>query len=200
MAGPLGMIRAHDMRDWHQRQTSCPDHPSHNATFLKDGFWQLCCRFDLAFPPKFEIEPHVKQDRFYRFLEATWMAQQIPLALILFGLGGWGFVLWGVCLRVAVSLIGHWAVGHFAHHHGQQDWLIDNLPVQGYNLPSLSLITFGESLHGNHHAFAHSARLGLKKGQVDLGFGLVKFCESLGLAWDIKEPTSAPPREGLRLV
>ncbi len=24
MAGPFGMIRAHDMRDWHQRQVLCP--------------------------------------------------------------------------------------------------------------------------------------------------------------------------------
>ena len=31
MAGPFGMIRAHDMRDWHQRQTVCPPHPSHGA-------------------------------------------------------------------------------------------------------------------------------------------------------------------------
>ncbi|MCF2872779.1 hypothetical protein L0664_17055 [Octadecabacter sp. G9-8] len=31
MARPLGMIRQHDMRDWHQRQTKCPPHPSHRA-------------------------------------------------------------------------------------------------------------------------------------------------------------------------
>ena len=33
MAGPMGMIRQHDMRDRHQRQDSCPPHPSHGAGF-----------------------------------------------------------------------------------------------------------------------------------------------------------------------
>ncbi|MBV6638983.1 MAG: hypothetical protein KI788_24110 [Mameliella sp.] len=41
MAGPFGMIRAHDMRDWHQRQANCPPHPSHGAGPLKDAWWQM---------------------------------------------------------------------------------------------------------------------------------------------------------------
>ena len=197
MAGPFGMIRAHDMRDWHQRQSVCPPHPSHGARFLTDAYWQLCCRFKLENPPRFEIEPAIGNDRFYRFLEATWMAQQLPLALILFALGGWGWVLWGICLRVAVSLIGHWAVGHVAHRRGHQGWAVEGLPVQGYNLPRLGFVTFGESWHGNHHAFPHSAKLGVEPGQSDMGFILIKGLERLGLAGDVKEPGSAPAREGL---
>ncbi|MEL6207048.1 MAG: acyl-CoA desaturase, partial [Pseudomonadota bacterium] len=72
MAGPFGMIRAHDMRDWHQRQAVCPPHPSHGARFFKDAYWQLCCTFRLASPPEFHIESRVREDRFYRFLDATW--------------------------------------------------------------------------------------------------------------------------------
>lgn len=197
MAGPFGMIRAHDMRDWHQRQPSCPPHPSHGAGFLRDACWQLCCVYQLDHPPRFRLEPEVANDRFYRFLEATWMAQQLPLALILFAVGGWGWVLWGVCLRVSVSLIGHWAVGHVAHRTGHQGWKVEGLPVQGYNLPNLAFITFGESLHGNHHAFPHSARLGVEPGQSDIGFLMIRALRAIGLAWDIREPMSAPARAGL---
>jgi len=197
MAGPFGMIRAHDMRDWHQRQVICPPHPSHGAGLARDAFWQLCCRFKLDHPPRFEIEPRVRDDRFYRFLEATWMAQQIPVGLVLFAFGGWGWLLWGVCLRVAVSLIGHWAVGHVAHRRGHQGWAVAGLPVQGYNLPRLAFLTFGESWHGNHHAFPHSARLGVEPGQSDVGFGFVRLLERLGLAWDLKGPASEPERAGL---
>ena len=121
----------------------------------------------------------------------------LPLALILFALGGWGWVLWGICLRVAVSLIGHWAVGHVAHRRGHQGWAVEGLPVQGYNLPRLGFVTFGESWHGNHHAFPHSAKLGVEPGQSDMGFILIKGLECLGLAGDVKEPGSAPAREGL---
>ncbi|WP_298256942.1 acyl-CoA desaturase [uncultured Litoreibacter sp.] len=198
MAGPFGMIRAHDMRDWHQRQTKCPPHPSHDAGFWRDAWWQMCCVYDLSSPPTLLIEEAVAQDRFYRFLERTWMAQQIPLALVLFAFGGWAWVLWGVCLRVFVSLFGHWMVGHFAHRGGHQAWRIEGLPVQGYNLPWLGLITFGENWHGNHHAFPHSALLGVERGQLDPGYQLIRGLSRVGLAANVKLPASMPAREGLQ--
>lgn len=197
MAGPFGMIRAHDMRDWHQRQTICPPHPGHGAGFYKDAYWQLCCQYKLKNPPAFNMEPHINNDRFYRFLEASWMAQQIPLALLLFYFGGWAWLLWGTCLRIAVSLTGHWVIGHYAHKSGHQGWAINGLPVQGYNLPYFGFITFGESWHGNHHAFPHSAKLGIESGQSDLGYWFIKILEKLGLASEIKGPVSEPAREGL---
>lgn len=200
MAGPFGMIRAHDMRDWHQRQTDCPPHPSHGAGFWRDAWWQLHCRFALSAPPRFVIEDRVATDPFYRFLERTWMAQQLPLAVLLWAGGGWAWVLWGVSLRITLSLTGHWAVGHFAHKDGHQGWHVEGLPVQGYNLPWLSLITFGENWHGNHHAFPHSARLGVESGQLDPGYWLIRTLQMAGLARGVRLPGSEPPRDGLRRV
>ncbi|MCB1338764.1 MAG: acyl-CoA desaturase [Maritimibacter sp.] len=200
MAGPFGMIRAHDMRDWHQRQSECPPHPSHGAGFWRDAWWQMHCRFDLDHPPRFEIEPEIAEDRFYRWLDRTWMAQQLVVGLPLFAVGGLGWVLWGVCLRVAVSLVGHWMVGHFAHRSGHQGWVVDGLPVQGYNIRGLGLITFGENWHGNHHAFPHSAKLGLENGQWDPGFWLIEAIEAVGLAHSVLGPHDRAERDGLRRV
>jgi stearoyl-CoA desaturase (delta-9 desaturase) len=200
MAGPFGMIRAHDMRDWHQRQAVCPPHPSHGAGFWRDFWWQVHCEYRLDHPPAFRIEPEVADDPFYRLIERTWMLQQLPLAALLWLWGGVGLVLWGVSLRIAVSLTGHWMVGHFAHRRGHQGWKIEGLPVQGYNLPGLGLLTFGENWHGNHHAFPHSARLGVEQGQADPGFALIRALSAVGLAHEIREPQSLPAREGLRRV
>jgi fatty-acid desaturase len=200
MAGPFGMIRAHDMRDWHQRQTECPPHPSHGAGFWRDFWWQVHCEFWLTDPPDFIIETSVSGDRFYRFLERTWMLQQLPLAAILWLFGGVAFVLWGISLRIAVSLFGHWLVGHFAHKRGHQGWMVEGLPVQGYNLRGLGIVTFGENWHGNHHAFPHSARLGIDDGQTDPGFVFIRGLRKLGLARDICLPNSQSPREGLQRV
>ncbi len=200
MAGPFGMIRAHDMRDWHQRQKECPPHPSHGAGFWRDAWWQMHCRFDLDHPPRFEIEPEIANDPVYQWIERHWMAQQLFLAVPLFALGGIGYVLWGVCLRVAVSLIGHWMVGHFAHKRGHQGWRIEGLPVQGYNLPGLGLITFGENWHANHHAFPHSANLGVEKWQTDPGYWLIKALEAFGLVHSILGPEDRPKREGLTRI
>ncbi|WP_171181372.1 fatty acid desaturase [Ruegeria sp. HKCCD8929] len=200
MAGPFGMIKAHDMRDWHQRQTVCPPHPSHDAGFWRDAWWQLHCQFVLDHPPRFQIEPEIANDRIYQWMERNWMAQQLFVAVPLFMLGGLGLVLWGVCLRVAVSLIGHWMVGHFAHKSGQQGWYVKGLPVQGYNLPGLGLITFGENWHSNHHAFPHSARLGIEAGQTDPGYWFIKILETLGLAHSVLGPHDQPERDGLTRI
>ena len=198
MAGPLGMIRAHDMRDWHQRQELCPPHPSHGADFWRDFWWQVHCVFRLDSPPRFSFETEIADDPFYLWLERWWMLQQVPLALGLWLMGGIGLVFWGINLRIAVSLFGHWAVGHFAHRKGQQGWVIDGLPVQGFNLPGIGLLTFGENWHGNHHAFPHSARLGVEPGQTDPGWWFIKVLAAVGLARNVAERDSKPNRDGLR--
>ena len=200
MAGPIGMIRQHDIRDWHQRQAICPPHPSHDAGFWRDAWWQMHCAFVLTQPSRFKIEPEVGDDPVYRWMERWWRWQQLPVALALFWVGGFGFVLWGVCLRIFVTLTGHWAVGHFAHRRGAQGWVVDRVAVQGFNLPRLGLLTFGENWRGNHHAFPHSARLGVEPGQADPGYWFNKGLEAMGLAWDVQEPDDAPARDGLRRV
>ncbi|MGB0505922.1 MAG: acyl-CoA desaturase [Pikeienuella sp.] len=197
MAGPFGMMRAHDMRDWHQRQSICPPHPSHGAGFWRDAWWQMHCRFDLDRPPYFQIEPAIANDRVYQWMERNWRAQQMFIAVPLFMFGGLTFVLWGICLRIAISLIGHWMVGHFAHKTGHQGWYIAGLPVQGYNLRGLGLITFGENWHANHHAFPHCAQLGIEKGQMDPGYWFIRTLSAFGLAHSILGPKDRPERDGL---
>jgi len=200
MAGPKGMIHLHDMRDWHQRQSQCPAFPSHATGFWQDAFWQLHCKFTLDHSPRVVLEPKIANSIFYHWLENTWMFQQIPLAIILFLIGGPPLVGIGIGLRVFVSLTGHWVVGHFAHKRGDQKWVIEGLPVQGYNLPYLSWITFGENWHGNHHAFPESALLGVEAHQSDPGFMFVKTLEKFGLAWDLMLPENCQRRAGLKLV
>lgn len=198
MAGPFGMIYAHDIRDWAQRQKDCHPLYAHRRSFFVDAWWQMHCAVALTHPPRFAIEPSVANDRFYRFLERSWMAQQLPWAVLFYLIGGWSWVVWGIALRVPVSLTGHWLIGHFAHRRGHQGWAVDDVAVQGYNLPLFGLVTFGEAFHGNHHAFPESARLGLERGQIDLGWALIRTLMWLGLASEIKLPENTSHRDGLR--
>ena len=119
MAGPYGMIRQHDIRDWAQRKPRCHPYLAHRSAFLRDGFWQLHCELRLAHPPQLVMERRVAEDRFYRFIERTWMAQQLPWALLFFAVGGLPWVVWGIAARVAASVTGHWLVGYFAHNRGR---------------------------------------------------------------------------------
>jgi stearoyl-CoA desaturase (delta-9 desaturase) len=200
MAGPIGMIRQHDMRDWAQRQRDCHDYFAHRAGFWRDGWHQLHCRLDLKEPPEFRLEPRLDHDRVYSWLERTWMAQQLPWAIAFFVFGGMPWVVWGVCARVAVCVTGHWLVGHYAHREGGQTWVVNGACVQGYDVKLAGLISMGENWHNNHHAFPGSARLGLEPGQVDLGWTLLLAFERCGLAWNIVTPEELPHRPALRRV
>jgi fatty-acid desaturase len=200
MAGPFGMIAAHDIRDWAQRQTDCHDLYAHRRSFLVDAWWQMHCVVRLKHPPRFVIEPETANDSFYQIVERTWMLQQLPWAILFFAFGGLPWIIWGIALRITVSLTGHWLIGHFAHRRGQQGWAVDGVAVQGYNIPWVSLVTFGESWHGNHHAFPGSAHLGIERGQLDPGWWLIKAFQFVGLAWAVKEPEHVGERDGLRRV
>lgn len=198
MAGPLGMVRLHDMRDWAQRQAACHDLHAHRAGLLHDAWRQMHCRLELDHPPRFALEPRLAQDRWLRWLEASWMLQQAPWAVLFFVLGGWPWLVWGVPVRIAVSLTGHWFVGHLTHRGGPQGWRVDGVAVQGHDLPPAALITFGEAWHGNHHAWPGSARLGVEPGQADPGWWVLLVLRRLGWVWALKEPSGLEAREGLR--
>jgi fatty-acid desaturase len=187
MSGPFWMIRTHDLRDWAQRQPHCHDYLAHRRPLLIDGWWQLHCRLVLARPPAFDLG-RAGRDRFYRFLDKTWMVQQLPIALLLFIAGGWGWVVWGVCVRVSASVTGHWFVGHLAHRTGPQHWLVTDAGVQAHDVPWAAIPTMGEAWHNNHHAFPGSARIGLYPGQSDLGYAFILLLKRLGLAWNIALP------------
>lgn len=197
LGGPFTMMFTHDVRDWAQRSPDCHDFLAHRRGILTDFWWQLHCKLDLSCEPEFNYPPALKGDPFYRALQATSMLQQLPLALLLFALGGWGWVAWGVCARVSVSIFGHWIVGYFAHNGGAQDWHLKDASTQGYNLDYLGLVTFGECWHNNHHAFPGSAKLGLKPGQLDPGWIVLQAFAFCGLAWNFQTPESLPKREKL---
>jgi sn-1 stearoyl-lipid 9-desaturase len=145
MAGPLGMVRLHDMRDWAQRQSECHDLHAHRASWLRDAWWQMHCALELAHPPRVELEPRLKTDPVLCLLERTWMVQQVPWALLFLWVGGLPWLIWGVPVRVAVGVTGHWLVGHITHRHGPQNWCVDGVAVQGHDLPAAALITFGKA-------------------------------------------------------
>jgi len=194
MGGPFGMIYLHEIRDWAQRHGHCHPFFIHRAGFWRDAWWNLHAEIRLENPPRLEIEPEKANDLFYRFLERTWMLQQLPLAMLLYSLGGWSWVVWGISVRIVTSLTGHWLIGHLAHNIGERDWHLEGHAVQGFNLPHLGLLTMGECWHNNHHAYPNSARLGLHRGQADPGWWFIALLHRLGLARQVRLPENLPPR------
>lgn len=125
------------------------------------------------------------------------MAQQLPGALLLYAVGGWAFVWWGLCARVTAAVFGHWLIGYLAHNHGELVREVRGAAVQGRNVRFTSLLTMGECWHNNHHAFPGSARLGLGPGEWDPGWWALRGLHRLGLIWDVKLPADLPFRPEL---
>lgn len=198
LAGPLGLLRQHELRDYAQRQPDCHPYLRHGAGFWRHFWWQIHCDLVLAREPAVVLEPRIGGDRVLASLERTWMLQQLPPALLLYAWGGWGFVVWGVCARVTAGILGHWLIGYFAHNHGGMHHAVEGAAVQGRNIRFTSLLTMGECWHNNHHAFPGSARLGLYKGEWDPGWWLLCGLRRLGLVWSLRLPEDLPPRPELK--
>ena len=58
-------------------------------------------------------------------------------------------------------------------------------PDESRNVFWLSLITFGESWHNNHHAFPTSARHGMGRWELDPSALVIRGLARVGLAWDV---------------
>jgi len=197
LAGPLGLLRQHDLRDYAQRLPDCHDYLRHGRSFLVDGWWQLNCDLRLENPPALQLEARIANDRFYQFLERTWIVQQLPIAAVFYLCGGWAFVFWGVCARVTACVLGHWLIGYFAHNHGHTHHEVRGAAVQGKNIRFTSLLTMGECWHNNHHAFPGSARLGLYSGEWDPGWWVLLLLRRAGLVHSLRLPEDLPDRPEL---
>lgn len=197
MAGPIGMMKQHDLRDWAQRQTRCHDYLLHGSGILKDAWWQLNCDLQLENGPEFNIEDNVLSDPFYRFVEKTWMLQQLALAVPLYLMGGLSWVVWGVSVRIVVSVGGHWFIGYFAHYSGERTWRVEGAAVQGHNIRLAGLLSMGEAWHNNHHAYPGSAMLGLYADEPDPGWWVLNALHNLGIVKNIRLPKQLPQRSEL---
>jgi stearoyl-CoA desaturase (delta-9 desaturase) len=197
LAGPIGLLRQHELRDFAQRLPRCHEYLRHGSGPWRDAWWQLNCELVLDTPPEIRVEASVLHHPFYRLLERTWMLQHLPWALLFYWCGGWSFVFWGVCARVSAGVFGHWLIGYLAHNHGRMRHAVRGAAVQGYNVRFASLLTMGECWHNNHHAFPGSARLGLMPGEWDPGWWVLQRLERAGLVWGIRLPADLPQREEL---
>ena len=200
MAGPHGILRIHDLRDWAQRLPACHDFFAHRRGLWLDAFWQLHCRFEFARPPIFRIEREALEDPWFALMERTWMLQQVPLGAALYLVGGLPWLVWGVCCRVAVSVAGHWIVTYYCHNPGPGRWHVRDAGVQAADLTGLGLVTMGECWHNNHHAVPESARMGLEARQFDPGYEVVRWMEARGWIWNVGLPRPEALREDLEHV
>jgi stearoyl-CoA desaturase (delta-9 desaturase) len=101
----------------------------------------------------------------------------------------WGAVsafLWGSIVRVFLLHHVTWSINSICHFFGKTPFASRDESTNNW---PLSLISFGESWHNNHHAFPTSARHGLLRGQLDPGWRVIRTLEHLKLARNVRLPS-----------
>ncbi len=135
--------------------------------------------------------PDLAQDRVYRFLNKTHVWHNVLLGLILFALGGWPFVVWGIFVRLVFVYHSTWLVNSAAHIWGYQSFDTGEMSRNNW---WVALLTYGEGWHNNHHAYPNSAAHGLRWWELDLTYLTIRLLALVGLARDIRLPRGKPAK------
>ena len=91
--------------------------------------------------------------------------------------------LWASLVRIFLLHHVTWSVNSICHFYGRRPYETTDYSTNNW---LLSIISFGESWHNNHHAFPTSAVHGLHKGQIDLTGGTIRLLEKMRLVQDVK--------------
>jgi stearoyl-CoA desaturase (delta-9 desaturase) len=103
-------------------------------------------------------------------------------------------LLWGGAVRMLVVHHVTYSINSLCHFFGRRRFETGD---ESRNLFWLSLLTFGESWHNNHHAFPTSAMHGMRRREIDPSALVIRGLEKLGLVWDVVRVS--PERQASKL-
>lgn len=106
--------------------------------------------------------------------------------LIFMALFGWKLGLAAWLFHVVGYVLLNSSINSLCHMIGYR-----NFNNKATNLQSIALLTGGEGLHNNHHAYPSSARFALRGHEIDPAWLLIRLLEHLRLAEVKPEPVAA---------
>jgi stearoyl-CoA desaturase (delta-9 desaturase) len=123
-------------------------------------------------------------DRAWGALVALGLALPAGVGYVLTGdlSGALGGFLWGGVVRTLLLLHVTGSVNSLCHVAGERRFATDD---RSTNILWLSLLSFGEAWHHNHHAFPRSAMHGLRPSEPDPAGWTISALERIGLVWDV---------------
>lgn len=188
--GPIMWVGTHRLHHAESDQPGDPHTPRHGAIW-SHVVWTL---FDHV--PGFQPRAAAKdllRDPVMVLIDRYFYVPQFGLALLVAGggyaVGGWSlalsWVVWGVALRTVVVYHGTWAVNSASHMWGYRNFETTDGSRNNW---WVSLLSFGEGWHNNHHAQQRSAAHGMRWWEFDLTYATIRLMSWVGLAWDVVEP------------
>jgi sn-2 palmitoyl-lipid 9-desaturase len=184
--GPIFWVAGHRL---HHGYTEDEDKDPYSA---KRGFWWSHMFWILYPRPEFFDNSHYKKyapdlarDSFYCWLDRYYLALQIPIGLLLYVLGGWSFVVWGMCVRAVLLWHSTWLINSVTHMWGYRRFEVND---NSRNLWWAAILTYGEGWHNNHHAYPNVAKAGWCWWEIDMTWWVIQILKTLGLAKKVIMP------------
>ena len=133
------------------------------------GLWRVlwcscyyCCRESRSAETLRKYTPDYRPDRVDRLPGLHFGALGgLGIFMLMFG-WAWGLAAW--CFHIAAYILVNSAINSFCHVVGYRNF--DNLAT---NVPILALLVGGEGLHNNHHEYPSSAKLAMRRGEIEIG-------------------------------
>jgi sn-2 palmitoyl-lipid 9-desaturase len=178
--GPIFWVAGHRMHHLHTEDVTLDPYSA------QKGFWWSHILW--LFYPKSEFfnyesykryAPDLERDPFYRWLNRNFLLLQIPLGIILYLLGGWSFVWYGLIVRTVLLWHSTWLINSASHMTGYRSFHSED---NSRNLWWAALLTYGEGWHNNHHAYPNVAKAGWKWWEIDMTWWSIQLLKNLGLA------------------
>ncbi len=94
--------------------------------------------------------------------------------------------LWGGLVRCFMVNQASWCVGSVCHYFGSKRFETRDHSANNY---IVALLTFGEGLQNNHHAFPSAARHGIAWWEPDFSGTVIGLLSRMGLVWNTYHPT-----------
>jgi len=208
--GPLlqwvALHRRHHQHSDDEEDPHSPHHQGSGVWGVIRGVWHAHLGWMFAAKPP-DLQRYVKdlsQSRLLRTASALfplWVAigLLIPACLgwLLTGTpsGAWTGFIWGGLVRILFVHHVTWSVNSVCHVWGRQPFESDD---QSRNNLLFGIFGLGEGWHNTHHAFPTSARHGLRWWQVDVSYWVIRGLERVGLAWNVKLPSTAAIAQSTR--
>lgn len=188
--GPIFWVAGHRIHHLHTEDIVHDPYSAKRGFWWSHMQWMLYPRdehFDYGFYKKYA--PDLAKDGYYRWLDRYFLTLQLPVALILYALGGWPFVIYGVFVRVVALWHCTWLINSASHAFGYRTF--DDADDNSRNLWWAGILAYGEGWHNNHHAYPNMAKAGLKWWEIDMTWWAIQALRAVGLA----KKVVLPPQE-----
>lgn len=184
--GPIFWIAGHRLHHAHTEDEEKDPYSARKGFWWSHMLWILYPKSDFFDADKyFRYAPDLARDPFYLWLDKYFLLLQIPVGVGLYLLGGWAYVIWGMCVRSVFLWHSTWFINSVTHMWGYRTFETND---NSRNLWWAAIATYGEGWHNNHHAYPNVAKAGWRWWEIDVTWWAIQVLRVLGLATKVIIP------------